>query len=73
MHLTFKTVFLLALGSGKHKSEIHAWLHKTSDTRQTGPRNLSTTHQLSSEEPAGQRGSRMDPGVMPALTPALDK
>ena len=27
-HLTFKTVFLLALGSGKRKSEIHAWLHK---------------------------------------------
>ena len=23
-HLTFKTVFLLALGSGKHRSEIHA-------------------------------------------------
>ena len=28
-HLTFKTVFLLALGSGKHRSEIHAWLHKS--------------------------------------------
>ena len=27
-HLTFKTVFLVALGSGKHRSEIHAWLHK---------------------------------------------
>ena len=27
-HLTFKTVFLLALGSGKHRGEIHAWLHK---------------------------------------------
>ena len=27
-HFTFKTVFLLALGSGKRKSEIHAWLHK---------------------------------------------
>ena len=27
-HLTFKTVFLLALGSGKSRSEIHAWLHK---------------------------------------------
>ena len=28
-HLTFKTVFLLALGSGKRRSEIHAWLHKS--------------------------------------------
>ena len=27
-HLTFKTVFLLALGTGKCRSEIHAWLHK---------------------------------------------
>ena len=27
-HLTFKTVFLLALDSGKHKSRIHAWLHR---------------------------------------------
>ena len=27
-HFTFKTVFLLALGSGKRRSEIHAWLHK---------------------------------------------
>ena len=27
-HLTVKTVFILALGSGKRRSEIHAWLHK---------------------------------------------
>ena len=27
-HLTFKTVFLLALGSSKRRSEIHAWQHK---------------------------------------------
>ena len=27
-HLTFKTVFFLALGSGKRRSEIHAWLYK---------------------------------------------
>ena len=27
-HLTFKTVFLMALCSGKCRSEIHAWLHK---------------------------------------------
>ena len=27
-HLTFKMVFLLALGSGKHRSEIHAWQNK---------------------------------------------
>ena len=27
-HLTFKTVLLLALGSGKRRSEIHAWQNK---------------------------------------------
>ena len=27
-HLTLKTVFLLALGSGKRRSEIHAWQNK---------------------------------------------
>ena len=27
-HLTFKMVFLLALGSGKRRSEIHAWVHR---------------------------------------------
>ena len=27
-HLTFKTVFLLALGSDKSRSEMHAWQHR---------------------------------------------
>ena len=27
-HLTFKTVFLLALGSGEHRTEIHAWQNR---------------------------------------------
>ena len=27
-HLTFKTVFLLALGSGKRRSEIHPWVNR---------------------------------------------
>ena len=27
-HLTFKTVFLLSVGSGKRRSEIHAWLFR---------------------------------------------
>ena len=28
-HLIFKTVFFLALGSGKRRSEIHAWQNKS--------------------------------------------
>ena len=43
-HLTFKTVFLLALGSDKRRSEIHAWQKKTSDTSLTGPRCPCTHH-----------------------------
>ena len=27
-HLTFKSVFMLALASGKHRSEIHAWINR---------------------------------------------
>ena len=42
-HLTFKTVFLLALGSGKRRSEIHAWLHKNI-RHQTGVRCPCTPH-----------------------------
>ena len=43
-HLTFKTVFLLALSSSKRRSKINAWLHKHIDTSQTGPRYLFTPH-----------------------------
>ena len=35
-HLTFKAVFLLALGSGKRRREIHAWQNK--NIRHQGPR-----------------------------------
>ena len=37
-HLTFKTVFLLALGSGKCRSEIHAWQTGILDTNMIGQR-----------------------------------
>ena len=43
-HVTFKTVFLLALGSGKHSREIHAWQNKISDTNHTGQRFHCTPH-----------------------------
>ena len=42
-HLTFMTVFLLALGSGRGRSEIHGYI-RTSDTSQTGLRCLCTPH-----------------------------
>ena len=55
-HLTFKTVFLLALGSGKRRSEIHAWQNKNIRHQSVNGVPVSIT-QLSLQEPAGQRRS----------------
>ena len=74
-HLTFKTVFLLALGSGKRRSEIHVWQHKNirhqSDWSKVSlfpsPSFLSK-NQLAKEGPES-----VAPVVIPALAPTLDK
>ena len=74
-HLSFKTVFLLALGSGKRRSEIHAWQHKNirhqSDWSKVSlfpsPSFLSK-NQLAKEGPES-----VAPVVIPALAPTLDK
>ena len=73
-HLTFKIVFLLALGSGK-RSEIHAWQHKNirhqSDWSKVSlfpsPSFLSKNH-LAKEGPES-----VATVVIPALAPTLDK
>ena len=73
--LTFKTVFLLALGSGKRRSKIHAWLHKNirhqSDWSKVSlypsPSFLSK-NQLAKEGP-----DSVAPVVIPALVPSLDR
>ena len=74
-HLTFKTVFLLALGSGKRRSEIHAWLHKNirhqSDWSKVSlypPPSFLSKNQLAKEGP-----DSVAPVVIPALAPTLDK
>ena len=74
-HLTFKTVFLLALGSGKRRSEIHAWLHKnirhqadwSKVSLYPSPSFLSK-NQLAKEGP-----DSVAPVVIPALAPTPDK
>ena len=74
-HLTFKTVFLLALGSGKRRSEIHAWQHKnirhqadwSKVSLYPSPSFLSK-NQLAKEGPGS-----VAPVVIPALAPTLDK
>ena len=69
-HLTFKTVFLLALGSGKCRSEIHAWQNKNirhQSTLYPSPSFLSK-NQLAKEGP-----DSVAPVVIPALAPTLDR
>ena len=74
-HLTFKTVILLALGSGKRRSEIHAWLYKNIRHQENwsqvslypSPSFLSK-NQLARDGPAS-----VAPVVIPALAPTLDK
>ena len=74
-HLTFKTVFLLALGSGKRRSETHAWQNKNikhqSDWSKVSlypsPSFLSK-NQLAKEGP-----DSVAPVVIPALAPTLDR
>ena len=74
-HLTFKPVFLLALGSGKRRSEIHAWLHKNirheSDWSKVSlypSLSFVSKNQLAKEGP-----DSVAPVVIPALAPTLDK
>ena len=74
-HLTFKTVFLLALGSGKRRSEIHAWQHKNirhqSDWSKVSlfpSPSFLFKNQLAKEGPGS-----VAPVVIPALAPTLDR
>ena len=74
-HLTFKTVFLLALGSGKHRSEIHAWLHK--NIRQQSDWSKVSLYPspsfLSKNQLAKEGPDSVAPVVIPALAPSLDR
>ena len=74
-HLTFKTVFLLALGSGKRRSEIHAWQNKNIRHQSDWSRvslypspSFLSKNQLAKEGPES-----VAPVVIPALAPTLDK
>ena len=74
-HLTFKTVFILALGLGKHRSEIHASQNKNirhqSDWSKVSlylSLSFLTKNQLAKQGP-----DSVAPVVIPALAPTLDK
>ena len=74
-HLTFKTVFLLALGSGKRRSEIHAWqngnIRHQSDWSKVSlypSPSFLFKNQLAKEGP-----DSVASGVITALAPTLDR
>ena len=74
-HLTFKTVFLLAVGSGKRRNEIHAWLNRNirhqadwSKVSLYPSKSFLAKNHLTKEGP-----ECVAPLVIPALAPTLDK
>ena len=67
-HLTFKTVFLLALGLGKRRSEIHAWQSDWSKVSLYPSPSFLSKNQLAKEGP-----DSVAPGVITALAPTLDR
>ena len=74
-YLTFKTVFLLALGSGKRRSEIHAWVHRNI-RRQEDWSNVSLSPSpsfISKNHLAKEGPACVAPVIIPALAPSLDK
>ena len=74
-HLTFKTVFLLALGLGKRRSEIHAWQNRNirpqSDWSKVSL--YPSPSFLSKKQLAKEGPDSVAPGVITALAPTLDR
>ena len=74
-HLTFKTVFLLALVSGKRRSEIHAWQNKNIRQQSDWSKvslypspSFLWNNQLAKEGP-----DSVAPVFIPAVAPTLDR
>ena len=74
-HLTYKTVFLLALGSGKRRSEIHAWQNKNIRHQSDWSKvSLYPSPSFLSKNQLAKEGTEsMAPVVIPALAPTLDR
>ena len=68
-HLIFKTVFLLALGLGKHRSEIHVWQNKNIRHQS----DWSKSSFLSKNQLAKEGLDSVAPVVIPPLAPTLNK
>ena len=74
-HLTFKTIFLLALGSGKRRSEIYAWLYKNIRHQENWSQvSLYPSPSFLSKNQLARDGlSFIAPVAIPALAPSLDR
>ena len=73
-HLTFKTVFLLALGSGKRRSEIHAWMNKNIRHQADWAKVFLYCPSFLSKNHLAKEGPEcVALVVIPALAPTLDK
>ena len=74
-HLTFKTAFLLALASGKRRSEIHAWVaNKVSNLGQLEMVALFRSSDFIAKNQLARQGSQsVSPVTIPALTTIVDR
>ena len=68
-HLTFKTVFFLALGSGNPRSEIHAWLNK--NIRHQSDWSMVSLYPSPSFDSKNQLAKEGHDSVAPVVIPAL--
>ena len=74
-HLTLKTAFLLALASGKRRSEIHAWVaNKVSNLGQWEKVALFASSDFIAKNQLAREGAQsVSPVVIPALTTIVDR
>ena len=74
-HLTLKTAFLLALASGKRRSEIHAWVaNKVSNLGQWEKVALFPSSDFIAKNQLAREGSQsVSPVTIPALTNIVDR
>ena len=73
-HLTLKTAFSLALASGKHRSEIHAWVaNKVCNLGQWEKVALFPSSDFIAKNQLAREGSQcVSPVTIPALTTIVD-
>ena len=74
-HLTLKTAFLLALASGKRRTEIHAWVaNKVSNLGQWEKVALFPSSDFIAKNQLAREGSQsVSPVTIPALTTIVDR